>query len=80
MRAPSPQIKLINEPAPFGDMPLAPLALSGRSEAELARAMAEYSLAATSASTVTRLKALWPAFPHSLLTARLAALTTLVRR
>jgi len=35
------RVKVIEEPMPFGDMPLAPAHATGRSEAELARAIAE---------------------------------------
>ena len=34
----TPRIKFVDEPTPMGDMPLAPAAATGRSEAELARA------------------------------------------
>src|SRR5215831_17241799 len=37
----TPRIKFVDEPTPMGDVPLAPAAATGRSEAELARAMAE---------------------------------------
>ena len=33
------RVRVIEEMAPFGDMPLAPAAATGRSEAELARAI-----------------------------------------
>jgi hypothetical protein len=35
------RMKVIEEPMPFGDVPLAPRDATGRSEAELARAIAE---------------------------------------
>ena len=35
----TPRIKFVDDPSPLGDMPLAPAAATGRSEAELARAM-----------------------------------------
>ncbi|MBV8755542.1 MAG: hypothetical protein JO328_22020 [Hyphomicrobiales bacterium] len=34
------RVQVIEEPSPFGDVPLAPSAATGRSEAELARAIA----------------------------------------
>ena len=37
----SVRVNVIEEPMPFGEMPLAPAAATGRSEAELARAIAE---------------------------------------
>jgi hypothetical protein len=46
MLSPAPRVKLVDDPLPVGDMPLAPLAATGRSEAELAQAMAERSLGA----------------------------------
>ena len=42
----TPRIKFVDEPTPMGDVPLAPAAATGRSEAELARAMAERLYAA----------------------------------
>jgi len=35
------RVKVIEEPMPFGDVPLAPREATGRSEAELARAIVE---------------------------------------
>jgi hypothetical protein len=35
------RVRVIEEVAPFGDVPLAPAAATGRSEAELARAIVE---------------------------------------
>jgi hypothetical protein len=78
MASASARVKIIEEPAPFGDVPLAPSDATGRSEAELARAMAERLLAAGAHSEV--LGVLRGAFPHAPLTSRLAALTALMRR
>ena len=39
MAAAPVQVKMIDEVAPFGDVPLAPADATGRSEAELARAI-----------------------------------------
>ena len=80
MPPPASQIRIIDEPAPLGDVPLAPLGLTGRSEAELARAMVEHLAAAAPTTGAEALKALRAAFPHSPLTVRLAALSTRVRR
>ena len=80
MRAPSPQIQLVDEPAQFGDVALAPLGLTGRSEAELARAMAAHLMAVTPTSNAEALKALRTTFPSTSLSTRLAALSGLVRR
>ena len=38
------RVKVIEEPLPFGDMPLAPAGATGRSEAELAQAIVEIPL------------------------------------
>jgi hypothetical protein len=70
----------IQPPMPFGDVALAPSALSGRPEADLARAMAA-ALAdvdvPTAAEVYNRLRA---AFPTAPLSARVAALSTLMDR
>lgn len=65
---------------PFGDMPLAPFAMTKRTEAELARAMAEHLHGARPESGAEALSALRRAFPDSPLTARVIALGTLMRR
>jgi hypothetical protein len=70
----------LTEAAPFGDVPLAPYALTKRTEAELARAMAEHLLAAQPASGSDALQALRHSFPGSPLTVRVAALAALMRR
>jgi hypothetical protein len=41
MAVASARVQVIEEPMPLGDVPLAPSAATGRSEAELARALAE---------------------------------------
>jgi hypothetical protein len=74
------KVKILDEPPPFGDVALAPSEATGRSEAELARAMAERLLAAAPGSDAEALKVLRRAFPQSPLTARLAALAALMRR
>jgi len=66
--------------APLGEMPLAPAGLSGRSQSELAQAMAALLQASQPASGADALKALRSAFPASALGARVAALAALVRR
>jgi hypothetical protein len=75
----SSRVRVIDEPVPFGDMSLAPPAATGRSEAELARAMADRLLAAPQSDSEA-LKILRDAFPHTGLTVRLAALAGLMRR
>jgi hypothetical protein len=64
----------------FGDVTLAPMMMTGRSEAELARAMAEHLQAARPGSGAEALRALRGAFPDSPLTARVSALADLMRR
>ena len=80
MRWTSSRVQIVDEPAPFGDVSLAPSGATGRSEAELARAMAERLLAATPESDADALKVLRTAFPQTPLTVRLAALAALMRR
>ena len=65
---------------PFGDMPLAPFAMTKRTEADLASAMAEHLRETRPASGSEALGALRRAFPDSPLTARVMALAALVRR
>jgi len=67
-------------PEPLGDMTLAPLMMTGRTEAELARAMAEHLRAARPVSGAEALRALRGAFPNSPLTLRVTALAALMRR
>lgn len=68
------------EALPFGDMTLAPFAMTKRSEADLADAMAEHLRDARLASGSEALNALRRAFPNSPLTARVMALGALMRR
>jgi hypothetical protein len=68
------------EALPFGDMSLAPFAMTKRSEADLASAMAEHLREARPASGSEALSALRRAFPNSPLTARVMALGALMRR
>jgi hypothetical protein len=70
----------ISDPDPFGEVTLAPAAISGRSESQLARAMAE-ALAESNPQTASQaLKQLRAMFPDYPLTARVAALNALMRR
>jgi hypothetical protein len=75
----SPQVKVVDEPVPFGDVALAPPTATGRSEAELAGAVADRLFAAPRSDTEA-LTILRDAFPHAPLTVRLAALAALIRR
>ena len=67
-------------PEPIGDMTLAPIMMTGRTEAELARAMAEHLQAAQPGSGAEALRALRSTFPNSPLTLRVTALAALMRR
>jgi hypothetical protein len=70
----------IQPPVPFGDVALVPAPLSGRPEADMARAMAAALAeieAPTAADVYNRLR---QAFPFAPLSARVAALATLMER
>ena len=67
-------------PEPLGDMTLAPFAMTKRTEADLARAMAEHLHGTRPGSGAEALSALRRAFPGSPLTLRVSALTALMRR
>jgi len=70
----------VQPPVPFGDVALVPAPLSGRPEADMARAMAAALGdidAPTAADVYNRLRA---AFPMAPLTARVAALANLMER
>ena len=67
-------------PVPFGDVTMVPAPLSGRPEADMARAMAA-ALADIEAPTAADVfKRLRQAFPSAPLGARIGALTTLMER
>jgi hypothetical protein len=70
----------VKPPSPLGDVAMVPAPLSGRSEAEMARAMAA-ALAedegATAADVYSRVR---QAFPFAPLSARVAALAMLMDR
>jgi hypothetical protein len=70
----------IQPPVPFGDVTMVPALLSGRPEADMARAMAAALAdieAPTAADVYNRLR---QAFPLAPLGARIGALTTLMER
>jgi hypothetical protein len=70
----------VQPPIPFGDVAIVPAPLSGRPEADLARAMAA-ALADVEAPTASEVyNRLRQAFPLAPLTARVAALATLMDR
>ena len=66
--------------SPLGDMPLAPFAMTKRTEADLAQAMVEHLRDASPASGSEALGALRRAFPESPLSARVTAFASLMRR
>ena len=68
------------ETLPLGDMPLAPFAMTKRTEADLARAMVEHLREADPASGSEALGALRQAFPEAPLSARVTAFASLMRR
>ena len=67
-------------PETFGDVTLAPKLMTGRTEMDLAREMAEHLQAARPGSGSEALRTLRSAFPDSPLTARVTALAGLMRR
>ena len=70
----------IQPPVPYGDVALVPAPLSGRPEADMARAMAAALSdieAPTAADVYNRLR---QAFPFAPLSARVAALSSLMER
>jgi len=70
----------VQPPVPYGDVALVPATVSGRPEADMARAMAA-ALADIEAPTAADVyKQLRQAFPMAPLSARVAALTTLMER
>jgi hypothetical protein len=70
----------IFEPDPFGEVTLAPAAITGRPEAELARSMADALVSAQPSTGTEALSLLRRLFPDSPLTVRVAALDALMRR
>ena len=65
---------------PLGDMPLAPFAMTKRTEADLAQAMVQRLQEAGPASGSEALGALRRAFPDTPLSARVTAFASLMRR
>jgi hypothetical protein len=65
---------------PFGDMTLAPFAMTKRTEADLAQAMAAHLHGERPESGAEALTALRRAFPDAPLTVRVTALAALMRR
>jgi hypothetical protein len=80
MRAAARSTVRISDPPPLGDVSLAPAALTGVPEAQLARSMVEQLRSADPATNAEALSFLRRAFPHSPLTLRVTALAALMRR
>ena len=70
----------ISDPNPFGEVTLVPAALSGRSESQVAHAMAEAVVERHPESASQALQQLRVMFPESSLMLRVAALNALMRR
>jgi hypothetical protein len=70
----------IYEPDAFGDVTLAPAAITGRSESELAHSMAKALMGANPSTGAEALNLLRRLFPNSPLTTRVAALDAIMRR
>lgn len=70
----------ISEPDPFGEVTLAPASMTGRSETQLARAMAKALVDSHPGTAAQALKHLRAMFPDSPLMVRVAALNALMRR
>jgi hypothetical protein len=79
MSAPRKTLR-ISEPDPFGDVTLVPQQLSGHTQADLARAMADALIEAKTESHSDALRILRLMFPHAPLTVRVAALGAMMRR
>jgi hypothetical protein len=67
-------------PEPLGDMTLAPFAMTKRTEADLAQAMAAHLQGARPESGAEALNVLRRMFPDAPLTVRVSALAAMMRR
>jgi len=74
------KIARVAEPDPFGDVTLAPASMTGQSESQLARAMARALVEHTPTTASQALSQLRALFPETPLTARVAALNSMMRR
>jgi hypothetical protein len=70
----------VQSPVPFGDVALVPASLSGRPEADMARAMAAALADVEAPSAADVYNRLRQAFPLAPLSARMAALAALMER
>jgi hypothetical protein len=70
----------VQPPRPLGDVTLVPAALSGRTEAEMARAMAAALAYAEPPTAADAFKSLRQAFPSAPLSARLGAIGFIMER
>ena len=80
MGAPIAMTLLIHDPHPLGDVTLVPKAVTGRSEADMAHAMAAAVADAEFASAADVLQHLRQAFPQAPLGTRVAAANVLMER
>ena len=74
------KIARVAQPDPYGDVTLAPAAMTGQSESQLARAMVRALGEATPSTAALALSHLRSLFPEAPLTVRVAALNSLMRR
>lgn len=74
------RIARIAEPEPFGDVTIAPASMTGQSESQLARAMAQALTEKPPSTAAQALRHLRSLFPEAPLTMRVEALNTLMRR
>ena len=70
----------VKSPLPLGDVTMVPAPLSGRSEAEMARAMAAALADDESTTAADVYSRVWQAFPFAPLSARVGALAMLMDR
>jgi hypothetical protein len=70
----------VQNPVPLGEVTLLPRAATGRSEVEMARAMAAALGSVEAESPSQALRALRQAFPHAPLNVRVAALDEMIER
>jgi hypothetical protein len=70
----------VKSPLPLGDVTMVPAPLSGRSEAEMARAMAAALADDESVTAADAYRRVWQASPSAPLSARVSALAMLMDR
>ena len=78
---PAPRITLrVQQPNPFGEVTMVPAPLSGRPEADAARAMADAFADTDAASSADVFNRLRQTFPRAPLSERVAALSVIMDR